>query len=28
VPGDRDRIRQMATISVLDALRQRLLDME
>jgi nicotinamide-nucleotide amidase len=28
VPGDRDRIRQMATISVLDVLRQRLLDRE
>jgi len=27
VPGDRDRIRQMATISVLDVLRQRLLDL-
>jgi nicotinamide mononucleotide (NMN) deamidase PncC len=26
VPGDRDRIRQMATISVLDVVRQRLLD--
>jgi nicotinamide-nucleotide amidase len=27
VPGDRDRIRQMATISVLDIVRQRLLDL-
>ncbi len=27
VPGDRDRVRQMATISVLDALRRRLLDL-
>jgi nicotinamide-nucleotide amidase len=27
VPGDRDRIRQMATISVLDVLRQRLLNL-
>jgi nicotinamide-nucleotide amidase len=27
VPGDRDRVRQMATISVLDVLRQRLLDL-
>lgn len=26
LPGDRDRVRQMATISVLDVLRQRLLD--
>jgi nicotinamide-nucleotide amidase len=26
VPGDRDRVRQMGTISVLDVLRQRLLD--
>jgi nicotinamide-nucleotide amidase len=28
VPGDRDRVRQMATISVLDVLRQRLLDLD
>ncbi|MGD0594534.1 MAG: competence/damage-inducible protein A [Acidimicrobiales bacterium] len=28
VPGDRDRIRQMATISVLDVVRQRLLDLD
>ncbi|MGD0083688.1 MAG: competence/damage-inducible protein A [Acidimicrobiales bacterium] len=28
LPGDRDRVRQLATISALDVLRQRLLDLE
>jgi nicotinamide mononucleotide (NMN) deamidase PncC len=28
VPGDRDRVRQMATISVLDVVRRRLLDLD